>query len=538
MDAIKAFLQDKVSLITDLTAENEVWQFIASLVILVAGLIIFEIFWRYVRNRITGYFESRGRSDYTPYCTGFLPPLRLVSVVILIGIAEVPLSLPLPLHHLIQGLASFLLALAAIFFAFQLIGLLDPLYHVIPARMKQRITEQFFLRTKNLLRILSVVMVGVLIVYTQKHVFPQWLWQYSWWRYLVVVMVVALIYMVGRILENFLTNMTQSLRNREDKMRLHMVLRAAHRPLQFLLAAIAIYVMGSILDLPEKLDHFVDVTINVLIVAGIVLFVYRLLDVIEYELNKFVKRDDNQFDQNLVQMVRIVTRVLVIALGAIYLLQAITGKPMNTLLAGLGIGGLAVALAAQDTLKNLFGSIMIMMDKPFIVGDWVNVDGVEGYVEEIGFRSTRIRTFPGHLIAIPNERMAAVNIDNVQRRPGIRRRTSITITYDTPPDKVQRAVDIIKDILANSEEVHPDYPVRVVFNEFNDASLNILVNYWYKENNFWDAKAFDEKVNFQILRTFNDEGIEFAFPTTTTYLAHDERRPLTIAVTNETKEGE
>jgi MscS family membrane protein len=246
-----------------------------------------------------------------------------------------------------------------------------------------------------------------------------------------------------------------------------------------------------------------------------------------------VQRDDNQFDQNLVQMVRIIARILVIVLGVIYLFQTITGKPMTTLLAGLGIGGLAVALAAQDTLKNLFGSFIIMMDKPFIVGDWVNVDGVEGSVEEIGFRSTRIRTFPGHLISIPNERMATVNIDNVQRRPGIRRRTGITITYDTPPDKVQRAVDIIRDILSSREEIHPDYPVRVFFDEFNDASLNILVNYWYRSNDYWEAKAFDEKVNFMILRAFEAEGIEFAFPTTTTYLAHDERRPLTIQVTGE-----
>ncbi len=538
MNSLKSFLGEKFSILTALTAENEMWQFISSLVILLAGLIIFEFFWRYVKNRIESLLERKRRKRYIPYCIGFLPSCRLFSVVIIVWIAKIPLLLPLQLQHLIQGLESFLLAIAAIFFSFQLIGLLDPLYGVIPAKMKQRITKRFFTRTKGLLRIFAVVMVGLLIVYTQKHFFPQWLWQYSWWRYIVVVIVVALVYMVGRILENFLANMTKSLQDREEKVRLHMILKAAHRPIQFLLAAITIYIAGSVLNLPGTLAHFVDVAVNALVVAVIVLFVYRLLDVIEYELNKFVQRDDNQFDQNLVQMVRIITRVLVIALGAIYLLQAVTGKPMNTLIAGLGIGGLAVALAAQDTLKNLFGSFMIMMDKPFIVGDWVKVDGVEGLVEELGFRSTRIRTFPGHLVSIPNERMASANIDNVQRRTGIRRRTSITVTYDTPPDKVQKAVDIIKDILANSEEVHPDYPVRVIFDKFNDVSLGILVSYWYRRNNYWEAKAFAEKVNFMILRAFNEEGIEFAFPTTTTYLAHDESRPLNITVTNERADRE
>ena len=538
MNSLKSFLGEKFSILSALTAENEMWQFISSLVILVVGLIIFELFWRYVKNKIETLLERKRRKSYIPYCIGFLPPCRLFSVVLIIWIAKIPLLLPPQLQHLIQGLESFLLAIAAIFFSFQLIGLLDPLYRVIPTRMKQRITELFFTRTKGLLRILAVLMIGLLIIYTQKHFFPEWLWQHSWWRYLVVIIVVALVYMVGRILENFLGNMTKSLQDREEKVRLHMIIKAAHRPLHLLLAAITIYIVGSVLNLPGTLDHFITVAVNALVVAVIVLFVYRLLDIIEYELKKFVQRDDNQFDQNLVQMVRIVTRVLVIVLGVIYLLQAITGKPMNTLLAGLGIGGLAVALAAQDTLKNLFGSFMIMMDKPFIVGDWVKVDGVEGNVEEIGFRSTRVRTFPGHLVSIPNERMASVNIDNVQRRPGIRRRTSITVTYDTPPDKVQRAVDIIKDILANSEEIHPNYPVRVFFDKFNDTSLNILVTYWYKRNDYWESTAFNEKVNFMILRAFEAEGIEFAFPTTTTYLAQDERRPLNITVTNESKDTE
>jgi MscS family membrane protein len=261
-----------------------------------------------------------------------------------------------------------------------------------------------------------------------------------------------------------------------------------------------------------------------------VLFLYRLLDVLEYQLTRFVMRDDNEFDMNFVQMVRIVARTLVIIFGVIYLLKAATGKPMTTLLAGLGIGGLAVALAAQDTLKNLFGSFMLMIDKPFGVGDWVLVEGTDGRVEEIGFRCTRIRNFWGHLLSIPNEKMAAITIENVQRRPYIRRWLNVTITYDTPPDKVARAVEIIKEILKNKPDLDPLNPPKVVFNDFNDASLNILVVYWFGHNDYWKSIEFNEAVNFEILRTFNEEGIEFAFPTTTTYLAHDDRRPLTVSL--------
>ena len=536
MSGLRTFLDQQIFTIKDAMAGNEMWQFIAALATFVIGLTLFELSWRYAKGRIRGILEVRDRERLIPYVIGFFPALRLATFVGLLRISEVPLELPAQLQILLHGLEAFLFALALIFFIFQLVRLLDLLYIALPDKIKQKITKRTLIRAKGILRILGIVLVGIVFIYLQKTFLPEWLWKYSWWRYLAVVIVVGLIFVGGRLLNKFLSDMTLTLKSKEEKARLRLVLEASHRPLYLLLTTIAIYAVTAILSLPEKIDGIATTAVDALVVLVIFLFIYRLLDVIEHELTKFVKRDDNRLDQNFVQMVRMITRVLVVVFGIIYLLQVITGKPMNTLLAGLGIGGLAVALAAQDTLKNLFGSFMIMVDKPFAVGDWVVADGVEGNVEEVGFRSTRIRTFSGHLVSVPNERMASVNIDNVQRRPGIRRRTSITVTYDTPPDKVQRAVDIIKDILANCEEVHHDYPFRVVFDEFNDTSLNILVLYWYRRNDYWEAKAFDEKVNFMILRAFEEEGIEFAFPTTTTYLAHDERRPLSITVTNESKD--
>ena len=229
-------------------------------------------------------------------------------------------------------------------------------------------------------------------------------------------------------------------------------------------------------------------------------------------------------------MIRLFARVIVIVIGSIYLIRAISGKPLSALLAGLGIGGLAVALASQDTLKNFFGSIMIMLDKPFNVGQRVVVDGYDGTVETIGFRSTRVRTLTGHQVTIPNEKMASANVENIGRRPSIRRLSNITITYDTPPDKIEKALNIIREILQDHEGMDPEFPPRVFFNEFNDASLNILMVYWYFPPNYWDFLTFNERVNLQIMRAFEAEGIEFAFPTTTNYLAHDERRPLHITL--------
>ncbi|NVM27145.1 MAG: mechanosensitive ion channel family protein [Desulfobacterales bacterium] len=331
----------------------------------------------------------------------------------------------------------------------------------------------------------------------------------------------------------FLSTMTTALRDTEEKARLRLVLQAALWPIRILLFAIGIYAVKELLRLPPTAEHIAGGAVNVLSAVVVVLFAYRLLDVLEYELTRFAKREDTKLDLNFVKLIRVITNVLVVVFGGIYILQAITGKPLNALLAGLGIGGLAVALAAQDTLKNFFGSVMIMLDKPFVVGDRVVLDGIDGPVEDIGFRSTRIRTLTGHLVAIPNEKMATINIENIGRRPSIRRLTNITITYDTPPEKMERALTIIRETLENHEGMDPDFPPRVYFNEFNDASLNILMIYWYFPPNYWDFLAFNERVNLQIMRAFEAEGIQFAFPTTTAYLAQDDRRPLSITISSD-----
>ena len=176
---------------------------------------------------------------------------------------------------------------------------------------------------------------------------------------------------------------------------------------------------------------------------------------------------------------------------------------------------------------------MIMLDKPFTIGQRINYGGYDGTVEEIGFRSTRVRTLTGHLVTIPNEKVASESVENIGRRPSIRRLANITITYDTPPDKVAKALSLIREILDNHEGLHPDFPPRVFFNEFNDASLNLIMLYWYHPPDWAAYMAFSERVNFQIMRAFEAEGIEFAFPTTTNYLAQDQRRPLHISIADE-----
>jgi len=433
----------------------------------------------------------------------------------------------------LQAVEALLLVLAVILFVFWLVSKLDDLRWAMPAELQDRFPEEALAKLKRLFRLLSIVGGAAFFLYSQRSFFPERMWQYSGWRYLLIVVVIVLVYLAIRQIGAFLTNLTIVLRQTKENARMRLVLEAAIWPLRLLLFNVAIYAAKEVLVFPTVADQLAERVVGVLTTLAVVLFIYRLIELMVFELTKYAARDDNLLDQSFVQFMRMITKIAVIAVGVIYLLRAISGKPLSALLAGLGIGGLAIALAAQDTLKNFFGSIMIMLDKPFTIGQRVTFGGHDGVVEEIGFRSTRVRTLTGHQVTIPNEKVASESVENIGRRPSIRRLANITITYDTPPDKIEKALAILRGILENHEGIQPDYPPRVFFNEFNDASLNLIMLYWYHPPDWAAYMAFSERVNLQIMRAFEAEGIEFAFPTTTNYLAHDARRPLHINIASD-----
>jgi len=225
-------------------------------------------------------------------------------------------------------------------------------------------------------------------------------------------------------------------------------------------------------------------------------------------------------------------RIFILIVGGIIVVQNLTGVKIGPLLASLGIGGLAVALAARESIANFFGTLTILFDKPFQVGQRILLNEHDGIVETVGMRSTRIRTLSGHLLTIPNEKVVSSTVENIGMRPHIRWLTNIGITYDTPPAKVAKAVAIIQDSLADHEGMHSDFPPRVFFNGFNDCSLNIMVVAWYHPPNYWDYQAWVQKICLEIMRQFETEGIDFAFPTRTLYLANDDKRQLKIQMLN------
>ena len=261
---------------------------------------------------------------------------------------------------------------------------------------------------------------------------------------------------------------------------------------------------------------------------ALVWFIFKMVSLVDFQLKKWAKTTESTIDDVLVPLVGKTLRIFIVIIGSILIIQNLTGVKIGPLLASLGIGGIAVALAAKDTIANFFGTLTILFDKPFQVGERVVIDNYDGVIEDVGFRSTRIRTVTGHLVTIPNEKIVNSGLENIGRRPYIKWVTNITITYDTPPDKVESAVNIIRNILENHEGMNSNFPPRVYFNGFNDWSLNIMVIAWYHPANYWDMQAWLQRTCLEILRRFNDEGIDFAFPSQSVYLAQDDKRRLKL----------
>ncbi len=337
--------------------------------------------------------------------------------------------------------------------------------------------------------------------------------------YLWMILIVLAGFVAGRALKFFLKKAAERSGLSEHSFRQTALLLLA-RTVMFPVAVLGACLAAKLWMLPEKMTVLRDDVAGVLLTILITYIVYQLVELMDYWMKRLTAKTQTTLDDMMVPLVRKTLRTLAVLLGVVQIAQQLSDKPVTSILAGLGVGGLAVALAAQDTIKNFFGSLVIFADHPFQLGDRIVVDGTDGSVEEVGMRSTRIRTLDGHLVTVPNGELANKMIRNISKRPHIKRTANIALTYDTPPEKVERAIEIIQGFLdAHSERMHPDFPSRVYFNDFKDSSLNILVIYWFAPPEYWNFLEFDQMFNLEVLKRFNEENIGFAFPTRTVHLA-------------------
>lgn len=357
----------------------------------------------------------------------------------------------------------------------------------------------------------------------------------TWLKLILSLLMLFVVLLIERIVRLAIDRKWKKAEREEGKRIKHLILEAVAKPLSLFIWVYGIYIVLTPLfvhfqkpDGTNLVHSVAQKAADLGAAVALFWFIFKLVSVVDFHLKKWAASTDSSIDDILAPLFGKTLRVFIVIIGGILIIQNLTGVKIGPLLASLGIGGIAIALAAKDSIANFFGTVTILFDKPFQVGERVIIENYDGVVEDVGFRSTRIRTLAGHLVTIPNEKVVNSSLENIGKRPHIRWLTNITITYDTHPDKVEKAVSIIKEILDNHEGIHPDFPPRVYFNGFNDWSLNIMVIAWYHPANYWDMQEWLQRTCLEILRRFNNEGIDFAFPSRTLYLANDDKRQLSL----------
>ncbi|NQU75493.1 MAG: mechanosensitive ion channel family protein [Planctomycetes bacterium] len=349
------------------------------------------------------------------------------------------------------------------------------------------------------------------------------------WKWAVLLAVLLATGAVGKIVSFMLARQGRRFAQRERLKLLQFFLESASKPAQWATYALGLLLAQNFLILDKSIRQFWIQLGFALGYVAAAWFIFRMVDVLEFYLKKLTVRTETTLDDLLVPLLRKTLRVFIIIVATIFIAQNVFNMQLGSILAGLGIGGLAFALAAKDSIANLFGSIVIFADRPFSIGDRVKIQSQDGFVEEVGFRSTKLRTLDGHLVTVPNSSVANEMVENVSKRPAIKRVMTVTVTYNTTAEKVQRGVDILREILdSRMEHFHDDYPPQVFFNDFGADTLDIIVYYWFAPPDWWQYLKFNHDFNLELLRRFNAEGIEFAFPTRTLYLRPEGQFAATV----------
>lgn len=280
-------------------------------------------------------------------------------------------------------------------------------------------------------------------------------------------------------------------------------------PLAGLMVIGGFYFGKNFLILSEKLEHILN---NILFVSVIFVGVYSIIRLVDLLILKYltpaVKKTKSKLDDQLVPIIRRVLKIIIVILTLMMILDNF-GIDITSLLAGLGIGGLAMALAAKDTLANIFGSIAIFTDKPFQVDDVIKIDrgDKEGIVKAVGLRSTRIKTWDGTEIVIPNSKIAISTIENISKRKGIKRNSIIRLKYENDYKKIEKAVVLIKKILQKVDGIDKDFYVG--FRDYDDWGLLVQIVYWVKyTDSYQDYLDVRTVINLNIKKVLDKEKIE------------------------------
>ena len=324
------------------------------------------------------------------------------------------------------------------------------------------------------------------------------------------IVVVKLISLFSRkVLKPFITRTPNHLDN--------VIYYSLESPIKFAVMLLGIWIAIHRLVYPDNFVKAIDNAYRILIVLDITWVFARLIGGL---LEIYLGKESTGQTHKMMPIIKRTALVLVWIIGIVMSLSNI-GVNISALLGTLGIGGIAFALAAQDTVKNIFGAFTIFTDKPFNIGDTIRVDNFEGTVIDVGARSTKIMDYDKRIITFPNYKITDANIINISSEPMRRVVLNLGLTYDTTPEKMKEALDILKAIPGRVENVSSNpSDTTAVFTNYADSALVIMYIYFIEKQG--DILGVTSNMNMEILSSFNKAGLEFAFPTQTVYIQKDE----------------
>lgn len=284
-------------------------------------------------------------------------------------------------------------------------------------------------------------------------------------------------------------------------------------PLSLAITLLGVWFAIDLLTMSEAVKNFIDSVFYFVVIFNIAWFANRLFNaLVEKYIVPKVKSSDTDLDDILLPIIR---KIVSISIWTVTIVIGVdnAGYNVTTMITGLGIGGLVFALAAKDAVSNLFGGFIIFSDKPFDLNDRIILNGFEGYVREIGLRSTKLETLDGRIVTMPNSKVTDNPVLNVSKEKGRKIKFTLGLTYDTQPQNIELAKEILTKII--TQNAHTRDAV-IAFDSFGDFSLNILVIYWVKSGS--PIAGTNDAINMSILKEFNENKLNFAFPTQTLIL--------------------
>ena len=344
-----------------------------------------------------------------------------------------------------------------------------------------------------------------------KEIFSIEIWQYI--ALILLVVVAFLIFVISKRLAFFVLRRILYRFTKDRASEVNTSLKKLAHPISLLVSLWVISTVLPSLQFGLAFNKWTFLTVNITATIFWIYVFLKLAQVFISLYKEYAAKTEGKLDDQLIPILKNFSTVIIVIVGA-FRLMVLFGADPTTILAGASIGGLAIAFASQDTVKNLIGTVMIFIDKPFHIGDWIEGGGVVGTVEEVGFRSTRIRAVDTSVYQIPNSKLSEIVIKNSGLRLFRRYNTQLGLRYDTPPELIEAFVKGVREIIL----AHPDTKkdaYNVEFVEFGGSSLNIMMNMYFTDLAWGTMQTSKHQIHLAIIKLASGLGVDFAFPSTT-----------------------